>query len=88
MVVPKFPYPIVGGLENQAFLLSKELLKKDVKISVLSLKHGNSNKKINGINIKRLSENFFGIKLKLILIPKILAILDFLPHIKKNLSSS
>jgi len=36
MFVPKYPYPIVGGLEKQAHELSKELIAQGIKVQVLS----------------------------------------------------
>ncbi len=36
MIVPKYPYPIVGGLERQAHELSKVLHEKGVNVQVLS----------------------------------------------------
>ncbi|HET9049268.1 MAG TPA: glycosyltransferase family 4 protein [Chiayiivirga sp.] len=36
MVVPQFPYPVVGGLEKQSRLLSEELVLQGCKVRVLS----------------------------------------------------
>jgi len=36
MVVPQFPYPVVGGLEKQARLLSEELMRLGCEVCVLS----------------------------------------------------
>jgi len=36
MLVPQYPYPVVGGLERQAHELSKELLAQGVRVQVLS----------------------------------------------------
>ena len=36
MVVPQYPYPIVGGLEKQAHELSKALARQNVNVQVLS----------------------------------------------------
>lgn len=36
MVVPQYPYPIVGGLEKQSHVLSKELTEQGVSVQVLS----------------------------------------------------
>jgi glycosyltransferase involved in cell wall biosynthesis len=38
MVLPKYPFPVVGGLERQAHELSKVLLEKGVDVQVLSSK--------------------------------------------------
>lgn len=37
-IVPKYPYPIQGGLEKQAFILARELVKLGLRVTVLSLK--------------------------------------------------
>ena len=36
MFVPKFPFPIIGGMEKQSCLLSNELMNQGLEISVLS----------------------------------------------------
>jgi len=58
MVLPKFPYPVEGGLERQAFELSNELLRNhDVRVYVLSTRFNSSHKKFEnteGISITRL----------------------------------
>ena len=43
MFVPQFPMPVVGGLEKQAFILTQALIKKGIKVQVLSGKINNSN---------------------------------------------
>ena len=56
MFVPQFPYPIVGGLEKQAYELSKKLIELGHNIHVLSGKINNENKDIEnseGIKIHR-----------------------------------
>lgn len=35
-VVPNFPPPVVGGLEKQAYILSKTLIRKGINVSVLT----------------------------------------------------
>ena len=36
MFVPKYPFPIIGGMEKQSYLLSSELINHGVSVSVLS----------------------------------------------------
>jgi len=58
MVVPKYPQPVVGGLEKQAFELSRTLaLNQSVEVSVLSAAFDPSHEKqdtVEGISIIRL----------------------------------
>lgn len=78
MFVPKFPPPTVGGLENQSYLLSKELLNYSIDVDVLSTLFSNeqlSFELLNGIKIHRMK--FFNSNV-LILIYQILFIPKFL----------
>ena len=57
MFVPKFPFPIIGGMEKQSYLLSNELISQGLEISVLSTiftKEHKSFELINGIKIYRI----------------------------------
>lgn len=57
MFVPKFPPPTVGGLENQSFLLSKELTNYSIEVDVLSTLFSNeqlSFELLSGIKIYRI----------------------------------
>lgn len=55
MYVPQFPMPIVGGLERQALILSKNLVEKGIDVYVLSGKISGVNcySEHNSINIYR-----------------------------------
>lgn len=58
MVVANYPYPVVGGLEKQAHELSKLLIKKNIKINVLSGKFSSSQNKyelIDNVPVHRLA---------------------------------
>lgn len=44
MILPMYPYPVVGGMERQAHELSKTLHDKDIEIKVLSTKHSSCDK--------------------------------------------
>lgn len=48
-VVPKFPMPILGGLENQAFILAKSIVKKGHKVFVFSGMFENNQKEYSEI---------------------------------------
>jgi len=54
MVIRNF-HPIIGGAENQALLLSKQLLSREYKVEVLTRKHKNweTRETFNGISIHR-----------------------------------
>ncbi len=57
MIVPQYPYPIVGGLERQAHELSKSLLRQGLQITVLSGKingMGPETEMIEGVQVIRL----------------------------------
>jgi glycosyltransferase involved in cell wall biosynthesis len=52
-------YPYIGGVENHAYYLSKELVKRGNNIKVLCANEPNSNQKeVNGIHVERLSYKF------------------------------
>ncbi len=57
MVVPKYPQPIVGGLEQQAHELSKALVARGHSVSALSYAHHPSNERLevrDGVTIHRI----------------------------------
>jgi glycosyltransferase involved in cell wall biosynthesis len=57
MVVPKYPIPVVGGLERQAFELSRALVQEpSVEVHVLTTRFDSAHKKnelVDGVQIKR-----------------------------------
>ncbi len=58
MVVANYPYPIVGGLEKQAHELSKLLINKNIKITILSGKFAPSQNRyelIDNVPVHRLT---------------------------------
>ena len=58
MVVAQYPFPITGGLEKQAYELSKDLVKKDVKVTVLSRKFSKIQQEfevVNGVTVFRIA---------------------------------
>ena len=58
MVVAQYPFPITGGLEKQAYELSKDLVKKDVKVTVLSRKFSKNQQEfevVNGVTVFRIA---------------------------------
>ncbi|MCH9664766.1 MAG: glycosyltransferase family 4 protein [Gammaproteobacteria bacterium] len=58
MVVPKYPYPIVGGLERQAHILSRALVQRGIKATVLSgrfLQQQPDIELVEGVNVVRIS---------------------------------
>lgn len=74
MVVPKYPTPIVGGLEKQAYELSKQLVKQSICVSVLSTKFYEDQKYYeieDDVVIHRIKSNRFRILRFIFLIPKI-----------------
>lgn len=57
-----FPFPIIGGKEKQAYLLSKELKEQGVNIFALSYKHNdNKSEVVSMINIKRIERGIFSV---------------------------
>jgi glycosyltransferase involved in cell wall biosynthesis len=50
MVVAQYPYPVTGGLEKQAHELSKLLITKDVKVTVLSRKFSEGQQEIEDVD--------------------------------------
>lgn len=57
MCVPKYPYPVVGGLEKQAHELAKALLGLGVKVHVISTAFSAGappNERVEGIEVTRL----------------------------------
>lgn len=84
MIVPKFPFPIAGGLEKQSFILSKSLTKLGCNVSVLSLKHCKNHEdfeKLNNINVTRLTDTFLSFKSQIVIAFRIL--LFFITNYKK-----
>jgi len=58
MVVPKYPFPIVGGLEKQSHELSKSLIQNNIDVKVLSGKIFSSqsdSEVVDGVKIYRVS---------------------------------
>ena len=56
MVVPQYPYPVVGGFERQAHELTKVLLKEQFNVLVLSGKiypAQETNDEVEGVNVYR-----------------------------------
>lgn len=59
MIVPKFPFPICGGLEKQSLLLAEYLVKSGVEVTVLSTSFFKSHRffeDFHGINVYRISK--------------------------------
>lgn len=57
MVVPQYPYPVVGGLEKQAHELASELVRQGARVRVLSgrVSRGQARREqINGVDVYRL----------------------------------
>ncbi len=60
MVVPRFPPPVVGGLERQAFELSMQLPKFGHKVTVLSYRFAKSHEQdplVSGVTVIRIQES-------------------------------
>ena len=58
MFVPKFPYPVVGGLEKQAYELSRAFHKNGGSVQVVSAKFSKSHDRremIDGVMVRRIS---------------------------------
>ena len=53
-----FPFPVTGGKEKQAYLLSQELIKNGIDVMALSYIHnGNETELIDMLNIKRIKKD-------------------------------
>jgi glycosyltransferase involved in cell wall biosynthesis len=59
MLVPQFPYPVVGGLEHQALKLSRALIDRGIAVSALSgkVRAGQPGREtVDGVNVVRISD--------------------------------
>ena len=54
LIVSKYFYPVVGGVESNAFYVARELVKKGVDVTVLASGEKKSEERIEGIKVIRL----------------------------------
>jgi len=54
LIVSKYFYPVVGGVESNAFYVARELVKKGVEVTVLASGEKRSKEEIEGIKVIRL----------------------------------